>query len=146
MKKLVNNTSRRKFIRTASKIAVFSLVPRFVIGGRGYVPPSDQITIGFIGTGKQSRGLSGGFIPLDNVRIIANSDVDQQKRMPMPQWINEKYAEKTGKADYSGMEIYSDYLELIKRKDIDAVIVATPDHWHATDLYRCPECRQGCLL
>jgi predicted dehydrogenase len=131
MKKLVNKTSRRKFIRTASKIAVFSLVPRVVIGGRGYVPPSDQITIGFIGTGKQSRGLSGGFIPLDNVRIIANADVDQQKKDAYAQWINQKYAEKTGKADYSGMEAYGDYRELIKREDIDAVIVATPDHWHA---------------
>lgn len=131
MKNIKNDTSRRKFMKTASKIAVFSLVPRFVIGGRGYVPPSDQITIGFIGTGKQSRGLSGGFIPLDNVRIMANADVDQQKRDAYAQWINEKYAEKTGKTDYSGMEVFGDYRELIRRDDIDAVIVATPDHWHA---------------
>ncbi|MBR9998246.1 MAG: Gfo/Idh/MocA family oxidoreductase [Cyclobacteriaceae bacterium] len=131
MKKIQNNTSRRKFLKTTSKLAVFTLVPRMVLGGRGYVPPSDQITIGFIGTGKQSRGLSGGYIPLENVRIIANADVDQQKREAYAQWINEKYAERTGKPGYSGMDIYGDYHELIGREDIDAVIVATPDHWHA---------------
>jgi len=131
MKLKINYSSRRKFIKTSSKIAAFTLVPRFVLGGPGYSTPSDQVTIGFIGTGKQSRGLSQGFLQLEGVRIIANADVDQQKREAYAKYVNDHYAEKTENSGYKGMDSYGDYKKLINRKDIDAVIVATPDHWHA---------------
>jgi predicted dehydrogenase len=125
------NSSRRKFLKTGSRLAAFTIIPRFVLGGTGYIAPSDQITIGFIGTGKQSRGLSRGFLQLENVKIIANADVDQQKRDAYAKFVNDHYAENTGNSNYKGIDSYNDYQKLIERTDIDAVIVATPDHWHA---------------
>ena len=131
MKKSKTQVSRRNFIKKSTGLAVFALVPRYVLGGPGYTAPSDQVTIGFIGTGKQSHGLAQSFIQLDGVKIIANADVDQQKKEGFAKSINGKYAAKTGNSGYNGMETHDDYKNLISRKDIDAVVVATPDHWHA---------------
>lgn len=131
MKRNKNQSSRRDFIKKSSGLAVFALVPRYVLGGYGFTAPSDQVTIGFIGNGKQSHGLARSFMKLDGIRIIANADVDQQKKGGFANSVNTQYAEKTENAGYNGMESYDDYKKLISRKDIDAVVVATPDHWHA---------------
>ena len=55
----------------------FSIVPRFVIGGPGFTAPSDMINIGFIGTGKQARGLQNSF--KEKANIVAGADVDALK-------------------------------------------------------------------
>jgi len=131
MKKSGISTSRRQFIKQSSKIAAFTIIPRFVLGGKGYTTPSDQVTIGFIGTGKQSHGLTRGFLRLNGIRIVANADVDQQKKEAYAKLVNDHYAESSVKASYQGMDSYGDYKKITERDDIDAVIVATPDHWHA---------------
>ena len=70
--------SRRKFIQqTAMATFGFAIVPRIVLGGKGYTAPSDQINLGFIGTGKQSRSLLNSF--KDKANIIAGADVDLNK-------------------------------------------------------------------
>ena len=59
MKKII---SRRDFAAKAVKASLaFTIIPRFVLGGKGFIPPSDKLTVGFIGTGKQGRNLQGSF-------------------------------------------------------------------------------------
>jgi len=71
------NSSRRSFVKgTATAAAGFMIVPRFVLG-RGYTAPSDLINLGFIGTGKQARGLLNNF--RDKANIVAGADVDLNK-------------------------------------------------------------------
>ena len=67
--------NRRKFIGKASVMSAFMIVPRFVLGGKGYIAPSDQINLGFIGTGKQGSGLKGSFQAIKEVKIVAAADV-----------------------------------------------------------------------
>jgi predicted dehydrogenase len=124
---------RREFIGKASAaLAAFTIVPRFVLGGQGYVAPSDKITLGFIGTGKQARGaLASRFLPNPEVRILAGSDVDSQKLNDFRQKVEKVYAEQNDQHSYRGVETYEDFRALLSRKDIDAVVIATPDHWHA---------------
>jgi len=125
-------SSRREFIkRTALTSMAITVVPRHVLGGSGFVAPSDQIGFGFIGTGKLVQGLHKRFIELPEVRILAGADIDKKKLKRFQNQVEGYYSENTLKKKYKGCEGYSDYQELLSRKDIDAVVIATPDHWHA---------------
>jgi len=121
--------SRRKFIKGAAVLSAFSIVPRFVLGGRGYVPPSETINLGFVGTGRQSIGLMKNFLTTGEVQILAACDVYGIKLQNFIKQMQVFCNEKEMKSK-SECNTYSDFRELINRKDIDAVVIATPDHWH----------------
>jgi predicted dehydrogenase len=136
--------SRRKFIVQASAaLSAFMIVPRFVLGGTGYRAPSDIITLGFIGTGKQSRGLSRNFLATGETRILAAAEVYKAKRDLFIEQAKAYYTTEDGKAKvngaYSEIQAYNDFRQLLDRKDIDAVVIATPDHWHAVMAVKAAE-------
>lgn len=133
----LSGASRRRFVKTmivgaaASPLAAGefpSIVPASVFGAHA---PSNRINVGAIGTGRISRDHDmPGVWRHDHARIIAVCDVDSKRVAEAKQLVNDHYAKKTGKP-YDGVTTYGDYRELLKNKEIDAVIVSTPDHWHA---------------
>ncbi len=124
--------SRRKFLQqSALAAAAITIIPRHVLGGKGYIPPSEKLNIGFIGTGRQVSGIFKRFAALPELHILGGCDVDQDKLGRFKKAVDDYYRKETGKSDYSDCKIFSDYHELINLEEIDAVIVATPDHWHA---------------
>jgi hypothetical protein len=125
-----NAISRRKFLEKAAVVSAFMIVPRFVLG-KGYTAPSDLITLGFIGTGKQAGGLQGSFLDTGEAKIIAASDVYGTKLQQFAGQVNQYYAAKAAKTNYAGCAAHADFRDLLARKDIDAVVIATPDHWHS---------------
>ena len=130
--------NRRTFLKQAAGLSAFFIVPRHVLGGRGFLAPSDQVTIGFIGVGKQSGGLRNQFLKND-ARVLAACDVNQTKLNAFKEAVNAHYAKQTDKASYDGCQTFGDFRELLNRKDIDAVVIATPDHWHAAMAVRAAE-------
>ena len=129
-------TSRRDFLKTAGGGAIAAaavagfpaIVPASVFGPRS---PGNRINIGAIGVGRISRGHDlPGVWKYDSARIVAVCDVDARRVEDAKRLVNGYYAKKTGQP-YDGVAGYGDYRELLNNRDIDAVIVSTPDHWHA---------------
>lgn len=129
---------------TAVALAGFMIIPRYVLGGKSpsgkvYTAPSDIITLGFIGTGKQGRGLTTSFLNTGEARIVALSEVYKAKATLTIDKIKAHYEKNTQLGTFSEMPVYNDFRELLARKDIDAVVIATPDHWHAAMAVRAAE-------
>ena len=122
----MTNNSRRNFIRQtvagATGIAFLPLIQSCKPAA------SDAIRIGIIGLGQQARNLMMGFARIEGVQVIAGADVYGIKRQRFEKMLNDFYTEK--EMDVK-VKTYSDYRKILDRKDIDAVVIATPDHWHA---------------
>lgn len=89
---------------------------------------NDTINIGFIGLGQQAMHLLNGFITIDGVKVVAGCDVYDVKRARFDKRVKKYYADHGEKCK---VDLYEDYQELLARPDIDAVVIATPDHQHA---------------
>ena len=130
------SSSRRDFMAAASKSIVAttvfggfpSIVPSSVLGAAS---PANRINIGAIGTGRISRVHDlPGLWKHEAARIMAVCDLDSRRVEEARTLVNGYYGGKAGKP-YDGVTTYGDYRELLANKDIDAVVISTPDHWHA---------------
>jgi predicted dehydrogenase len=119
--------NRRRFLHTAAAVTAGPLI--LPARGRGQAPASERITLGFIGVGKMGLGHLGSFAGMDDVQVLAVCDVVQERRNAAKKIVEDRYAK--AKAPYKGCDTYTDFRQLLDRKDIDAVVIATPDHWHA---------------
>ncbi len=141
----VNKTgaSRRSFLKTtaaaaSAMVAAPYLVPSSVLGAHS---PSNRVNVGVIGLGNQSTLDVPAFLENDDARVVAVCDVntasygyrDPQQflgRTPGLEKVNAYYASKKPSGHYKGCNAYNDFREILGRKDVDAVAIIVPDHWH----------------
>jgi predicted dehydrogenase len=137
--------SRRDFLKkSAFAFAGISIVPRYVLGGlkpdgSKYLAPSDIISLGLIGGGKQGKILSNYFLNTNQCRIAALSEVYKAKADLTQQKMKETYEKNGQLGRFTEIPNYTDFRELLDLQNIDAVIIATPDHWHAAMAVRAAE-------
>jgi len=120
--------SRRRFLIQA---AVATSAPFIFPSWSAQTAPSDRINLGFIGLGVQGRGLMGGFLGRPTTQVVAVCDVDTNRREDGRKRVETFYQNATDRGSFKGCMAFGDYRELVVRPDIDAVVIATPDHWHA---------------
>jgi predicted dehydrogenase len=105
-----------------------SIVPASVLGAAA---PGNRINVGAIGTGRISRGHDlPGIWKHSGARVMAVCDLDSRRLEDAKTLVNGQYAKQTGKP-YDGVMTYGDYRDMLANKDVDAVVISTPDHWHA---------------
>jgi len=122
-------STRRRFLQNAAVAVAAPLILPSRVWSQATAPGA-RLTFGCIGMGKMMKGHLGNFLQRDDVQIVAVCDVDTTRREAAKQRVDEAYAQQSGET-YKGCAAYNDFRELLARKDIDAVIIATPDHWHA---------------
>jgi predicted dehydrogenase len=131
--------TRRDFIKTSSAaLSLPWLVPSSVFGENA---PSKRVNVAVIGTGNQAQNDLPAFLALPDVQVLAVCDVNRGSlgyrepthflgREPAQKRVNDFYANKAGTPKYNGCDAYIDFQEILAHKDIDAVAVIVPDHWH----------------
>jgi len=123
-------STRRTFLKRAGLVTAPMLLPSTVWMSRGASGPNNRITLGYIGAGKQADHLLRSYLPHPDVQVVAVCDVDTTRREHRRKMVEDFYGAKQDK-DFRGCAALIDYRELNARKDIDAVVISTPDHWHA---------------
>ncbi len=144
-RKTLPTLTRRRFLRgvavTGAAVAAPMYIPASALGKGGRVAPSERIVMGCVGTGGRGTSNMRTFLGNRDVQIVAVCDVERKSsryyrgrvagRDPAKETVEKHYAKGAASGSFKGCDAYSDFRELLERKDIDAVSVATPDHWHA---------------
>ena len=117
----MSSLNRRRFLATSALAAAPTILPSRVFGDNA---PSKQITLGFIGMGRQGTGRNlGNFLPQKDARVLAVCDVVKSQAERAKKKVDDKYGNKDCFA-------CQDFREVLERDDIDAIVISTPDHWH----------------
>lgn len=123
---------RRRFLRTlAPALAAPLVLPASVLGRAGAAAPSERINVGMIGTGNQGTFHTKVLTRLAEVQVVAVCDPDRGKRQTAREITELAYAQARAAGAYKGCQDYNDFRDLLARPDIDAVFIASPEHWHA---------------
>ena len=121
-------SNRRTFLQTTAPFAALPLLgtnPIFATAA------NDRVNLGFVGVGVMGSGHLRRFLGDAQVQVVAVCDVVKERLENAASLVAERYAERTKSGQFNGVRAYSDFRELLAQQDIDAVVIATPDHWHA---------------
>ncbi len=126
--------NRRKFLQHSTLAVVAAATAPLLAPGRlfGAGAPGNRVNLAFIGTGRQAFALNiPQFMALPDVQVVALCDVDDWRLAQAKKKVEDYYAKQSPAGQFQGCAAFQDFRELLARPDIDAVMISTPDHWHA---------------
>src|SRR5580698_159662 len=115
--------SRRKFLAA-------SVAAPLVLSRSTAVAANEKLAVGFIGVGTMGRGHLGDCLGRSEIEVVAVCDVVKERLDSAKQMVEQRYGDRIKSGKHPGVKGYSDYRELLNHKGLDAVVIATPDHWH----------------
>lgn len=125
---MTHSPSRRQILKAMATSAALPLAgPLWADEARK--PASDRINLGFIGVGVMGRGHLGSFLGMGDVQVVAVCDVVAQRLDHARKMVETRYG-KDKKGEFKGCAAFKDFRDLLAVKGLDAVLIATPDHWH----------------
>lgn len=135
-----DRTTRRRFLKTTTACAAAPMfVPGFALGNEQQAAASERITVGIIGVGKMANDYHIPSLAREaDAQIVAVCDVDTTRRTHAQRRVDDYYSRQ---ASPRACAAYNDFREIIGRDDIDAVLIATPDHWHTIPIVEA--CKAG---
>ncbi len=123
--------NRRNFLQgAAAALSAPVVITSSALGGPNAEPASERVTLALIGAGNRGSALMNGFLRQSDAQIVATCDPFRTRRRGRAKQVDNHYAKHREKSNYSSCTPYRDYRNVLDQDDIDAVIVATPDHWH----------------
>jgi len=127
-------SDRRRFIRRSSLVAgtaaLSSAFPLYFSSAQSLVAPSDQVNVGLVGCNNRGFHVLQNHLKVSGVNCVAMCDIDRNVLEKRAQDLETKFGQKPS--------LYEDFRDLLEQKDVDAVIVGTPDHWHCLPMiYAC---------
>jgi len=124
--------NRRTFLKGSGLLLGASFIGASrAIGAEERIAPSERITVGLVGVGKMGHGHLGSLLSEGDVQLVAVCDVWQDRLQAAQESVEAHYAEEKRSGSFKGCSATTDFMEVVEREDIDAVLTATPDHWHA---------------
>jgi predicted dehydrogenase len=133
------HVSRRQFLKSAAVAIGGPYLLSSAAWGRN--PPSSRINLALIGIGNQGGGHLNNLVSHRDFQILAVCDVDRTKRENARKFVENAYAAQREAGEYRGCDLYNNFEDLLARDDLDAVLIAVPDHWHA--IIAIAACRAG---
>jgi predicted dehydrogenase len=116
--------SRRKFLAASAAAPV-------ILSHSSAMAANDKLAVGFIGVGTMGRGHLGDCLGRSEIEVVAVCDVVKERLDSAKTMVEKRYADRIKSGAYTGVKAYDDYRNLLNHKGLDAVVIATPDHWHA---------------
>ena len=123
------HSSRRSFIKSTS-LAVPFILPSRIWGAKGNEAPNNRVNVAVIGPGKQGRSHTHRLLRNPETQVVGFAEVAQVRTEHTKNLIEGHYSKNTPGGKWKGLTITQDYRELLADKSLDAVLIATPDHWH----------------
>ena len=121
---------RREFLQASAALAAPLFIPARALGRDGNVAPSDRIVMGAIGLNGMGTGDMRSFLGCPDAMVVAVCDVDRSHRLRARRIVEDFYGAAETSGAWKGCQDYNDFRDVVSRTDLDAVLIATPDHWH----------------
>ncbi len=138
----LTSVTRRGFLKRSACLAAPAFVPAYALGADGSKPASERIGVGLIGLGKLGYySHLSAFLNEPRVQVVAVCDVERTRLDNAKTRADAHYANRLPKGTYKGCAAYVDFRELLAHPDVDAVVIASPEHWHA--VHAVEACKAG---
>ena len=135
-------TNRRSFLKQASLAFAPFILPSHIWSAKGDTSPNNRINIAIIGPGKMGRGHAHKLIRNPRAQLTGFAEIADVRTQHTKELIEKHYSKNTPGDQWKGLKITKDYLELLEDKSLDAVLIATPDHWHGEATIRAARAKK----